>query len=155
MISEVSHFNAVQILSRIPVLTVSFLASFVIVAEDIPVNLCRSVLLRPFVNQQFPELFVAYNHVNHTSWTFIFLNTMCYIKFAIAKQEVIFRFLMIINDVFSKTMCRILQSLFSLNAFNRFRGLLANAAQQKIGNITKRPQRPQFRANENMMFLKY
>ena len=67
MISEVSHFNAVQILSRIPVLTVSFLASFVIVAEDIPVNLCRSVLLRPFVNQQFPELFVAYNHVNHTS----------------------------------------------------------------------------------------
>ena len=37
----------------------------------------------------------------------------------------------------------------------RFRGLLSNAAQQKSGNITKRPQRPQFRANENMMFLKY
>ena len=60
------------------------------VAEDIPVNLCRSVLLRPCVNQQFPELFVANNHASDTFYHLYFLNEKNYIISAPVKKEVIF-----------------------------------------------------------------
>lgn len=43
--------------------------------------------------------------------------------------------------IFQKTMCRILQSLFSLNAFTRFRGLLANAAQPYFSRRLARRRR--------------